>query len=56
MLSKDKEALKNSVLNVIKKKPRVLDKQQAEDVIIKFIHKYDFSLQMDCTDKVCKQL
>jgi hypothetical protein len=27
LLSKDKEALKNSVLNVIKKKPRVLDRQ-----------------------------
>jgi hypothetical protein len=27
-LSKDKEALKNSVLNVIKKKPKILDKDQ----------------------------
>ena len=36
-LSKDKEALKNSVLNVIKKKPKILDKdgnpQQVEEVV-----------------------
>lgn len=32
-LVKDKEALKNSVLNVIKKKPKIDDKKQEDEVI-----------------------
>ena len=45
LLHKDKEALKNSVLNVIKKKPKVdgvKEPQQAEDV-----RKYIYSTRQD---------
>ena len=34
-LSKDKEALKNSVLNVIKKKPKFLENEHQDEVSLK---------------------
>jgi hypothetical protein len=50
-LSKDKEALKNSVLNVIKRKPKAADNtkgenQQAEDVRLLMFHQSINRMQM----------